>query len=105
MPTLSDWESIDRQKARIRDERDAAMAKILRLSKQEKLLEEKEKRLIRSGLNSMQELEEQEEKEAKEAEEKREQEEREAAVEKLLDQPTPPADPGFDPFVFDPSLD
>jgi hypothetical protein len=59
-------------------------------------------RLIAASCNSLDELAE---KEQKKAEEKREREEREAAVDELLAQPTPPADPNFDLFTYDPCLD
>jgi hypothetical protein len=75
-----------------------AAAKVLRLRKLQRQLDERKKDLIKSGLNSIAELEE---KERKEAEERRE---REAVVEELLAQPTPPIDPGFDFFAFDPFL-
>jgi hypothetical protein len=72
---------------------------VLRLRKLQRQLDEREKDLIKSGLNSIADLEE---KEKKEAEERRE---REAAVEELLAQPTPPIDPNLDFFAYDPSLD
>jgi hypothetical protein len=61
--------------------------------------------MIAAGLNSMSELDALEELEKKEEDEKRAQAERAAAVEELLAQPTPPADPNFDLFAYDPSLD
>ncbi|TVY12480.1 hypothetical protein LARI1_G009638, partial [Lachnellula arida] len=81
MPSLSDWASIDRQRQRIRDERDEAMAKILRLSRQEKVLEEREKKMIRAGLNSLDELDALEESERKEKEEEESKEKEQAEQE------------------------
>jgi hypothetical protein len=53
----------------LRDEKDKAIAKILCLSKQEKLLKEHEEKIIRTGLNSLDELDELEAYEQKKREE------------------------------------
>ena len=68
MPSVSDWESIDRQRQRLRDEEEEAMAKILRLRKQQRFLDEREKKMIAAGLSSMDELDALEEKEKLEKE-------------------------------------
>src|SRR4051812_14284978 len=39
LPSLNDWSSLDRQRQRLRDEEEEAMAKILRLRKQQRLLD------------------------------------------------------------------
>ncbi|CAG8983016.1 hypothetical protein HYALB_00014084, partial [Hymenoscyphus albidus] len=70
MPSLSDWSSIDQQRRKLQDEEELAwqsqqeaIAKVLRLRRLQRQLDEREQQLIRSGLNSMAELEEKEEKE------------------------------------------
>ena len=68
MPTASDWEAIDAQIDRLYRERTEAMAKIMRLDKQEALLRERKQKMIAAGLSSMDELDELEEKEREEQE-------------------------------------
>jgi hypothetical protein len=75
MPELSDWDSIDRQREQLREEEEKAiaasqeaMAKILRLRKQQRFLDEREKKMIQSGLNSLDELDKLEERERLEKE-------------------------------------
>jgi hypothetical protein len=109
MPSARDWESIEVQQERLFAEEEEAMAKILRLRKQQKFLRERKQKMITAGLNSLDELDELERKERVEEEEKREREERELVLEELLAQPTPSSDPTlgqvFDPALFDPYLD
>ncbi|APA14509.1 hypothetical protein SS1G_06438 [Sclerotinia sclerotiorum 1980 UF-70] len=62
-PSESDWDSLDRQKARLEQEEEEAMAKILRLRKQKRLLLERESDMLRRGLRTLDELVEVEEKE------------------------------------------
>jgi hypothetical protein len=69
MPTASDWVSLDRQRRKLRDEEEEAMAKILRLRKQQRFLDDREQEMIRRGLSSLDELDEAEDKEKKEKEE------------------------------------
>lgn len=56
LPTLGDWASIDRQRKKLRDEQNEAMAKVLRLRKMEELLDEREKKMIELGLSTLGEL-------------------------------------------------
>lgn len=57
---MSDWASIDRQRKKLRDERDEAMAKLLRLSKLEKALDEREQKMIELGVSTLDELDQKE---------------------------------------------
>lgn len=71
VPSLGDWESIARQKANLEEQEEEAMAKILRLRKQRKLLVRREAEMSRRGLKFLDELDAAENKERVE-EEKRE---------------------------------
>ena len=62
-PSLDDMESVLRETERLQREEEEAMAKILRLRKQQRRLQTKAKELIRRGLKTMDELEAVEEKE------------------------------------------
>lgn len=53
---MGDWASIDRQRKKLRDEQNEAMAKVLRLRKMEELLDEREKKMIELGLSTLEEL-------------------------------------------------
>ena len=69
LPSLGDWASIDRQRRKLRDEEEEAMAKILRLRKQQRFLDDREQEMLRRGLESLDELDKAEEKERKDKEE------------------------------------
>src|SRR5690242_15755430 len=84
MPTVFDWESIDAQIEKLNDQKDEAMAKILRLNKQEKLLRERKQKMIAAGLNSMDELDALEALEAKEKEEREKRETEESMPQQKL---------------------
>jgi len=107
-PVESDWDSLDRQKARLDEEEERAisvsqeaMAKILRLRKQKRFLLKRESEMLRRGLRTLDELVEAEEKERLEKEkiEKERVEEETANVDAA---PTPIDSSSFD--FFDPSL-
>ncbi|KAG9240243.1 hypothetical protein BJ878DRAFT_579199 [Calycina marina] len=66
LPTMSDWASIDRQRKKLRDERKETMAKLMRLSKMEEALDEREQKMVELGVSTLEELD------AKEAEERAE---------------------------------
>ncbi len=107
MPSASDWDSLDRQRRKLRDEKDEAMAKIIRLNKQERLLDERENKMIAAGLNSMDELDalEQLEKDEQDAREEAEQEAGRAQRELAATSVPGPSDwLGESSSVFDPSL-
>ncbi|KAM0123300.1 hypothetical protein ACHAP3_011241 [Botrytis cinerea] len=100
-PSESDWESLSRQKERLDQEEEEAMAKILRLRKQKRFLLKRESEMLRRGLRTLDELVEAEEKERLEKEkiEKERVEEETANVDAA---PTPIDSSSFD--FFDPSL-
>lgn len=91
LPTVSDWASIDRQRKKLRDERNETMAKLLRLSKMEEALEAREQKMIELGVGTLEELD------AKEAEERAEAARLEASSANLLEAST-----FLDNFVNDP---
>ena len=66
MFTFKEWKAIDVARRRLCDEKDKAIAKIFRLNKQERLLNEQERKMVSSGLGFIDELEALEEKEEKE---------------------------------------
>ncbi|CAG8982863.1 hypothetical protein HYALB_00014094 [Hymenoscyphus albidus] len=106
MPSLSDWASIEKQKAHLDSQEEEAMAKILRLRQQKRLLLEREKKMIAAGLNSLDELDAAEELEKKEKEKEEEKERIEEEAARLAALPTPfgsdPAlDLGLDPASFE----
>jgi hypothetical protein len=75
MPELSDWDSIDSQRKCLKREEEVAIAasqeaiaRILRLRKQQRFLDEQEKKMIQAGLNSLDELDKLEERERLEKE-------------------------------------
>lgn len=70
VPSMGDWESIARQKAKLEDQEEEAMAKILRLRKQRKFLLRREAEMTKRGLKFLDELDAAEENEKKNAEEK-----------------------------------
>jgi len=91
----------------LNDQKDEAMAKILRLNKQEKLLRERKQKMIAAGLNSMDELDALEALEAKEKEEREKRETEESMPQQKLGATESPVladpgqsfpDPSFDPF-------
>lgn len=88
MPTVRDWESLEAKRRKLRNEEEnaimasqEAMAKILRLRKQQRLLDEREQKMIAAGLNSLDELD------ALEKLEKDEQEARKKAASEAAAQP------------------
>jgi hypothetical protein len=56
LPSLRDWESIDRQRQKLKAEEEEAMAKILRLRKQQRFLDDREQEMLRRGLSTLEEL-------------------------------------------------
>jgi hypothetical protein len=56
LPSTQEWESLDRQRKRIREKKDAAMREILRVNKEEELLDQKEKKMIERGISTLDEL-------------------------------------------------
>ncbi|CAG8974050.1 hypothetical protein HYALB_00014082, partial [Hymenoscyphus albidus] len=56
VPSEKEWESLDAQEERLRDEEEEAMAKILRLRKQQKFIQERRKEMARRGLKFIDEL-------------------------------------------------
>ena len=56
VPSSNDWEAIARQKERLEEQEDEAMAKLLRLRKQRKLLIRREAELAKRGLKFLDEL-------------------------------------------------
>ena len=66
VPLLSDQASIKKQKARLEEQEEEAMAKILRLYKQKRLLVEKEHKIACHGLKYLNKLDEVEQKEKEE---------------------------------------
>ena len=67
-PSASDWEKLEREERRLQEEEEEAMAKILRLRKQQRLFRSRAKDMLQRGLKTMDELDEAEERERKEAE-------------------------------------
>ncbi len=53
MPSIAEWESIEKQKRKLEAEEEEAMAKILRLRAQKKLLVDREERMIDRGLRAL----------------------------------------------------
>lgn len=66
LPSVDSWASLDRQRQKLRDEEEEAMAKILRLRKQQRLLDDKERRMIESGVSTLEELDKKEKEECEE---------------------------------------
>lgn len=91
-PSASDWDKLEREERRLQEEEEEAMAKILRLRKQQRLFRSRAKDMLRRGLKTMDELDEAEERERKEAE----------AKEALPHSPPPTVSGGA---VLDPELD
>lgn len=69
LPSMGDWESLDRQQEKLQAEEEEAMAKILRLRKQQAFLRERKRAMVARGLQTLDELDEAEEKERREKEE------------------------------------
>src|SRR5690242_20272191 len=55
-PLSLDWESIDRQQEKLMQEEEEAMAKILRLRKQQSFLRKRKKEMLRRGLRTLNKL-------------------------------------------------
>jgi hypothetical protein len=75
IPELSDWDSIDSQHKHLKYKKEAAIAtsqeaiaRILRLQKQQHFLDKQEKKMIQTGLNSLDKLDKLEERERLEKE-------------------------------------
>jgi len=66
LPSVGDWEALDRQQERLQAEEEEAMAKILRLRKQQAFLRDRKKAMIARGLQTLDELDKAEENERKE---------------------------------------
>lgn len=94
LPSLGDWSSLDRQRQKLRDEEEEAMAKILRLRKQQRFLDDREKEMIRRGVETLDELD------AAEAAEKADLARQEAAALSLAEASNFLDDPTLDPEAF-----
>ena len=70
LPSLSNWEKIKEEGDRLQREEEEAMAKILRLRKQQRSFRSRAADMLRRGLNSLDELDAVKEKERKEQEER-----------------------------------
>lgn len=66
VPRESGWETIAEQKERLKEQEDEALAKVLCLRKQRKLLLRREAEMVKRGLRFLDELDEAEEKERRE---------------------------------------
>ena len=64
---VDDWESLEREEQRIEYEREATLAKLLRLDKQQRFLKRRGREMLKRGLKSLDELDAVEEKERNEA--------------------------------------
>lgn len=80
LPNMSEWDSIDKQRDRLEREEEEAMAKILRLRKQKKLLARREREMLKRGMRTLDELDAAEEKERLETEAREKAEEAAALV-------------------------
>ena len=101
LPSASDWASIDKQRARLRQERkealskaQEAMAKVMRISVLEGALDDRERKMVSLGLKTLDELDKVEE------EEKATIAANEAAVQSLSEASDFVADPTLDPHAF-----
>ena len=101
LPSVNDWDSLDRQRKKLREERkeamakqQEAMAKVLRLTRMEEALDEKEERMIKHGLSSLNELDE------LEAKELAEQERLSSIAQSLTEASSFLEDPSLDPVAF-----
>jgi len=68
VPSMTDWESIEKQEEKLREQEEEAMSKILRLRKQQRLLCQRRDEMAKRGLKFLDELDAAEEKERKEKE-------------------------------------
>ncbi len=110
VPRESDWESIAKQKTHLEEQEEEAMAKILRLRKQKRFLEQRELEMSRRGLRYLEELD------AAEEQERLNKETAEKLSEQTAPEPSSSAFPTsdsffpasgstpFDPSVLDPTL-
>ena len=94
LPSLSSWASLDRQRKKLRDEEEEAMMKIIRLRKQQRLLDDKEQRMIELGVSTLEELD------AKEREEQEEASRQEARAAALTEASAFLESPFIDPDAF-----
>ncbi|OBT49574.1 hypothetical protein VE04_10255 [Pseudogymnoascus sp. 24MN13] len=95
LPSVSSWASLDRQRRKLRDEEEEAMMKIIRLRKQQQLLDDKEQRMIELGVSTLEELD------AKEKEEQEESLLQEARVAALTEASAFLESPFIDPEAFE----
>jgi len=84
VPSMTAWESIEKQEAQLQQQEEEAMAKILRLRKQQRFLRERKEKMTKRGLKFLDELDAVEEKERREAEEKAAAEQRAQSENNLL---------------------
>ena len=68
VPFMKDWESIEKQEEKLREQEEEAMAKILRLRKQQAFLRQRKTEMSKRGLKYLDELDAAEEKERLEKE-------------------------------------
>jgi hypothetical protein len=95
LPSLGSWASLDRQRKKLRDEEEEAMMKIIRLRKQQRLLDDKEQRMIALGVSTLEELD------AKEKEEQEEAARQEASAAALSEASAFLESPFIDPEAFE----
>jgi hypothetical protein len=95
LPSMSSWASLDRQRRKLRDEEEEAMMKIIRLRKQQRLLDDKEQRMIELGVSTLEELD------VKEKEEREESLLQEARAAALTEASTFLESPFIDPEAFE----
>jgi hypothetical protein len=67
-PSLSDWASLEREEQRLQSEKTEALAKVMRLERQQQFLRQRGKDMLKRGLKTMDELDAAEEKERKDKE-------------------------------------
>ena len=106
-PSVGDWASLEREESRIASEREATLAKLLRLDKQQRFLQQRGREMLRRGLKSLDELDAAEEAEKQERERKEkeemEQHEQEAQATTSVVSAGASSDPpvGYSGVVFD----
>lgn len=93
-PSLSEWCSIDRSMGKLQQEEEEAMAKILRLRRQQAMLRRRRDEMIKRGLCSLDELD------AVEEEERQEREKNQAKEINSVRIPSTDEPAKFDPFAY-----
>ena len=96
---VSDWSAIERAEQRIRAEKKEALAKLLRLERQEEFLRKRGLDMLRRGLRSLEDLEKAEEDERREKEAKEKEEAEQRGREAQAATPTASASTPFDPLT------